>query len=259
MKESQNGKSIGLVNGTELFNASNRFRDPYTNKYEGWMFVTDIGFWVYKKDLQLAFAAGVASGDDNPNFETIDGNYTGFIGLQEIYSGNRVKSAFLMGGAGKLKRPLSIPSTNQAPSRFATNISGFTDLIFAGVGLNWKPEGREKKISIHPNVIAYWEEQPSPKFDALTKKDLKEKASTFLGAEADVFFKYNLLKDLQLFFVASAFFPGTHYRDIQGKPLTSDQDKALDALDQTGFSKDQLPNLGHDIAYTFNAGLEFKF
>ena len=68
-----------------------------------------------------------------------------------------------------------------------------------------------------------------------------------------------VLKDLKLFFVASVFFPGTHYRDIKGKPLNSTQQKLLDRLDRTGFSADRIPNLGDDIAYIANMGLEFKF
>ena len=119
--ESQNGKLIGVVNTSfgdltppiDLINSENRFRNPYVNLFRGWMFVADAGHWIYKKDLLISVAAGVASGDDNPNYVSKDGTYDGFIGLQEIYSGKRVRSAFVLGGAGKLKRPMSAPSTNQ--------------------------------------------------------------------------------------------------------------------------------------------------
>jgi len=273
--ETQNGVTIGSVTkqvtvcnadnfsvcqnkDVLLINKNNRYRDPYTNKYKGWMFVTDGALWVYKKDLQVAVMAGIASGDDNPNLETIDGDYTGFIGLQEMYSGDRVKSAFVLGGAGKLRRPLAEPNSLQAPSRFARSLSRFTDLVFTGAAIKWDPRGWANDILIHPNIIAYWEDKPINKFDPFTKKELNQHASTFLGIETNVFFHYFPIKNLKLFVVGSIFIPGQHYTDIRGKPLTPDQDAELDLLDQTGATQ-TIPNLGDSTAFTVNAGFEFRF
>lgn len=246
--ESQNGKEIGFVEGVgNLFNTNNRFRNPFTNRYEGWMFVFDASYWVYKQDLKLAATAGVASGDDNPNFETKDGEFSGFIPLQEIYSGKRVKSAFVLGGAGKLRRPLSSPNTVQAPSRFAQNVSGFTNLIFLGSGATWQPTNWPKGLKVRPNILAYWEERSTGN------------ARTYLGAETNIFLNYYLFEQLEFFFVGSIFFPGTFYADRKGIPISERQEDDLDNLDRTGFEEDRIPDLGNDIAYTFNLGLTYEF
>jgi hypothetical protein len=265
--ESQNDAVIGTVAGNVgyltgpviLQNSTRRFRNPYTNKYEGWMFVIDGAVWAYKKDLKLAAMTGITTGDDNPNDETIDGVYSGFIPLQEIYSGGRVRSTYLLGGAGRLTRPLSAPTTVQATSKFSRTVNGFSNLVFLGASLHWVPQGREKAYAVNPNVIAYWQEKPSNKFDAFTKAELNCLASTYLGTELNLFAHYMVLKDLKLFFIGGVFFPGTHYRDIKGKPLNATQKELLDRLDVTGFSADRIPNLGDDVSYVGNIGLEFKF
>jgi len=60
-------------------------------------------------------------------------------------------------------------------------------------------------------------------------------------------------------FVSSIFFPGTHYKDRRGVPLTPEQEATLDEPDTTGFEQDRISNLGNDIAYTFNLGLTYSF
>jgi hypothetical protein len=254
--ESQNGQEFDVIDGMELINKSNRFRNPYTNIFKGWMFVADLSTWIYQKDLKLSVAVGISSGDDNPNEATIDGDYTGFIPLQSIYSGKRVRSSFVLGG--KLKRPLDAPRFEQAPSKFAQEVSDFTNIIYTGMSIDWEPQEWEKNFKLNPNVLAYWQEKPTRKFDAFTKEFLDERASTYLGVELNIFAHYFLLKDLKLFFVGAVVFPGTHYKDIRGIPLTSDQDKALDRLDRVA-GVDRIPNLGSDTAFTYNLGLEFKF
>src|SRR5690606_34082709 len=112
--ESQNGQVIGEVDSVGyltappgeklvLKNSQQRFRNPYKNMYNGWMLVADASYSSKNKNFSVAATVGVASGDDNPNFDRRDGTYDGFISLQEIYSGKRVRSVFLFGGAGKVK------------------------------------------------------------------------------------------------------------------------------------------------------------
>ncbi|HEB41621.1 MAG TPA: hypothetical protein ENI08_01205 [Candidatus Dependentiae bacterium] len=261
-------QTINVIDPAEnitLFNAENRFRNPFSNIYKGWMFVADAACWIYKKDFQLAGTIGVASGDDNPNEETKDGDFAGFIGLQELYYGKRVKSAFVLGNAGKLRRPLSVPKSNQAPTRFARVVSRFTNLVFVGGALNWQPRERKKLLTVHPNVLFYWQESPVNKFGPVQEngrivfRELNERARMFLGTELNIFVDYYILKDLKLFCVGSVFIPGGHYDDIRGKPLDAEQQKRLDRFDTTGFDGDRLPNLGDDVAFTLNLGLEFKF
>lgn len=242
-----------------LINAKNRFRNSYNNRYNGWMFVTDAGWWIYKKDLLWSFAVGAASGDENPNVITKDGVFSGFIGLQEIYSGKRVRSAFLMGGAGKAKRPLSAPTeVIQVSSPYAISVSGFTNLVFFGSSLLWKPSNWSRQFSFNPNIMVYWQQKATKKFNALQRIQTGDNASRFLGVETNVFIDYYVFKTMKVFFVPSVFFPGSHYEDIRGLPLNKDQDDLLKNL-APNFSADRLPNIGKDIAYTLNLGLEFRF
>jgi hypothetical protein len=259
--EDQNGQQIGTVpsigylvgsdtNPIILKNSIGRFGNPYTNKYEGWMFVTDAAYSFLDKDLLLAVTAGVTSGDDNPNIESKDGNYAGFIGLQEVYSGKRVRSVFLLGGAGRVRRLLSTPSDEevQAPSKEAQAISGFTNLVFCGTSLKWKPKTWKKQFEINPNVLALWQERQIGR------------ARTFLGVETGLFINYNLLKDLKLFWVSSLFFPGSHYKDRMGTPVnTQDQLDDVDSEDPTGYTQDRIAKQGANVAYTFNLGLIYSF
>jgi hypothetical protein len=258
--QAQNGQEIGKVDslgyilnqpGTkiQLKNSKGRFGNPYTNQYKGWMFVTDAAYSFCDKDLLLAAAAGVTSGDDNPNFETKDDSYDGFIGLQETYSGKRVRSVFLLGGAGRIKRLLSTPSADdiQAPSTKAQGVSGFTNLVFCGTSLKWKPKSWKKPFDINPNVYAFWQEHKIGT------------ARTFLGTEANLFINYSLLKDLKFFWVSSMFFPGSHYKDRMGTPvLTLEEQAFLNSENPTG-TQDRIPGLGANVAYTFNLGLIYTF
>lgn len=258
--EDQNGQQIGKVDslgyilnepGTqiELKNSKSRFGDPYTNTYRGWMFVADAGYSFGDKSLLWTAAAGVASGDDNPNFETKDGNYTGFIGLQETYSGKRVRSVYLLGGAGKLKRPFSAPNQDQlqAPNTKAQNISGFSNLVFCGTALKWNPKTWKKFFEVNPNVYAFWQEHATGN------------ARTFLGTEANIFINYSLLKDLKIFWVSSMFFPGSFYKDRKDVSILTPEEAAYyNDTNPTGI-QDRIANLGNDIGYTFNLGLIYSF
>jgi hypothetical protein len=271
-----NGRSIGFVDGfstdlsyipnnvlpalsDELFNANNRYRNGYKNKYKGWMLVTDGALFFCDKQFQLAATAGIASGDDNPNFQTIDGDYAGFIGLQEIYAGKRVRSTFILGSAGKVQVPLSIPTTDQSPSKFAQSNSGFTNLVFWGSGLHYEPKGVKRRIIFNPNMYMYWQDRPTHKFDVLKKAESDQFASTFLGTELNLFFDYYLFKDMKLFYVSSIFVPGKHFADIKGKPFNSRHAKALDACTAESIKTKGIPNIGDDVAFTLNIGLEYRF
>jgi hypothetical protein len=269
---SQNGLFIGNATDPQtglpiqLFNDLNRFRNPYTNTLKGWMVVADGAYWLCDRTVRLAAGAGVASGDEdpnkdinNPNESNVDGDYKGFIGLQEIYTGNRIQSVFLLGGAGRIPRPLTSPAqSSNVLVTVPTNISGFTNLIFVGSSLLWSPKVQSKGFNVRPNLLAYWQQHATKKFDIKTKMSSKEFARNFLGTELNCFFDINLLEELKLFVVGSAFIPGSHYKDIKGTPLNRDQQKILDLLDPTGF-EDGIPLLGDDTAYTLNFGLEYRF
>lgn len=258
--EESNGMIIGTVGDTTLSNNKNRFRDAYNNQYQGWMAVFDGLAWMYKKDLSIAIAAGVASGDDNPNIDTQDRVYSGFIGLQEIYSGgSRVRSAFVLGGAGKVPRPLSQPTSNQAPNPFSNQVSGFTNLVFGGTGIKWAPQGFKHRFTVHPNLISYWQHYQTKAYSAKLARHLDCNASAHLGVEGNLFFDYYPSKNVKLFGVGSIFVPGQHYADIKGMPLNREQQRVIEEFNRTGFDETRTPNVSDNVSYTFNIGLQFNF
>lgn len=258
---SQNIGTIGYATDIiELKNSDRRFRtgpngDGYYNKYKGWMAVGDASYWVYRKVFQVAVTAGYASGDQDPNFDVIDGDFKGFIGLQEAYSGKRVKSVFLLGTVGKAKRPGTAPENPLSNKDYASCCSGFTNLAFVGSGCTWKPTC-ETRFVFNPNVFAYWEPSPGKKYDPVLQMNSAQDASKFLGVELNAFLSYYPFASLKCFAIGSMFLPGQHFKDIKGKPLDENQKRAL-AKYKNSF--DTLPNIGDDIAYTFNIGMEFAF
>jgi len=271
---SQNGKFIGLApnpttpddptKNVTLFNSLNRFRDSYNNKFKGWMVVGDIAYWFAQRTMRFAIGGGAASGDkdpnvdiENPNDSNFDGDYKGFIGLQELYTGDRVQSVFLLGGAGRIPRPLLVPTGLSVLDRIPTNVSGFNNLVFVGGSYLWSPKMFKKNFNLRPNILAYWQQFTTNKFDLITKKSSLDPARNFLGTEINTFFDLELVRDFKFFLVGSVFFPGGHFTDIKGTPLSKDQQRILDRLDVTGV--DTVPLLGDSTAYTLNIGLEYRF
>lgn len=259
---SSNGTAI-TADGVTVYNGLSRFRAPYENSYGGYMIVADAAFWLYKKDLKIAVGAGVASGDRNPNANltdpnepNIDGNYQGFIGLQELYRGGQVLSGFVM-GSGKLTRPLSAPNTG---SQFASVVDGFSNIIYAGTSLKYEPKEWERKFSLHPNLLGYWQQAGTTKFDIATGQSSTELADKFLGTEFNVFSIIGLAEDVSLSVSAAVFVPGAHYNDIKGKPFNAAQRKLLDAANRTSIaSASDLAVISNDPGYSFAVGLSYKF
>ncbi|MBA2307524.1 hypothetical protein H0W26_05310 [Candidatus Dependentiae bacterium] len=264
--ESENGQIIGTNSLGSLLNAPNRFSDPYINKYRGFMFVYDMGYFVCKPDIKLCAAFGYASGDANPNKDEefvgdsqVDGEYEGFIGLQESYSGTLVRSAFLLSGSGKVPRPLSFPS-EEVLDPFATSVSRFTNLVYAGASAYYRPSWSRKKWSYNVNLLGYWTDFSSPFFDRRTvQNSLNRFARNYLGTELNVFIEAQLIEDLRFFTIAALFIPGSHYRDIKGRPLSKAQQSFLDNFDKTGIINARVPLLGTDKSYFVNMGFEYRF
>jgi hypothetical protein len=264
--ESDNGRIIGSVGGVDYYNSKTRFRDQYRNKLKGWMIVADGAYWFHDRQLRVACGGGVASGDENPNLNVADPNdsnvdrdYKGFIGLQEIYTGNRIQSVFLLGGVGRVPRLLSPPNARNVTQKFPSKTSGFTNLIFTGASLYWTPKWCQRRIDIRPNVLSYWQQHKTKKFNALTKLSSTEFARTHIGVEVNSFVSLELVKDFQVYGVGSAFVPGDFYKDVKGTPLNKAQQAILDRADVTGADVDNLPLLGDDVAWTVNFGLEYRF
>ncbi len=247
-----NGQQIGA---TGFYNGTKRFRDAYTTKYRGWMAVADASVWVYKKDLKMALSAGMTSGDDNPkNKSGAVREYRGFIPLQELFSGDKVRSVFGIGGS--LVRPAGILS----PGGFASTIDGFTDLIFSGMGMTYAPEGYTYPFSINPNVLVFWKAHRVPAFDSITNANsTTDLASNRLGTELNTFFTLKLTDALKFSSTMAVFLPGKHYSDITGSPLDGDTATALKEAAASGDSIELLPTVGDDVAFTISGGLTYSF
>lgn len=263
--------SSGTPQTWVLQNSTNRFIDPYKNYLRGKMAVADMAYWLYKRDLKIAMTAGIATGGENPNRDLdtpgdtrgVSGEFDGFIPLQEIYNGQRVQSVFLLGGAGRAPRPLTTPSSVADLSEtVASTVSGFSDLVFIGMSLYWQPKASCIPFKIFPNILFYWEDAPTLKFDAhaVPPRSVPNKfARSYLGCEINNFFDIELAKDFKLFLIGSVFIPGGHYTDIKGKPLSAEQKRMLENAALNGVDVDTLPLLSNDIAYTMNIGFEARF
>lgn len=258
-RDTTNGAAIA---GTTYYNGLSRFRPAYTNKYQGYMAVADMGYWILQDKLRIATTAGIASGDINPNANLadplsakVDGTYDGFVSLQELYAGNMVKSVFVMGGAKKLVRPLSAPNTG---NKFSPTIDSFSNLVFSGTGLTYKNTLNGRKIAINPNVLTYWEHVAGNKFDINTGLTTSEKASKNLGVEFNVITKINLSEDLVFDCMFAMFRPGQHYTDVKGQPFNAAQRAVVDSYDPTSIV-DNLPILWDETAYSFATGLTYSF
>lgn len=255
------GTSNGsAISGTALYNGLSRFRDPYENKYHGYMAVADIAYKI-TPSVKIAMTGGIASGDKNPNANlldpydaNVDGTYDGFIPLQEVYSGKQVKSAFVM-GAGKLKRPLSAPNTGD---QFAQVVNGFSNLKFLGFGSEYKVKFSIRGFKLQPNLLAYWEENATNKFDIATGLSLNEPAHKFLGTEGNIFITVDLSDEITLKLSGAVFKPGQHYYDIKGKPMNAAQRKIINAYNSTSIA-DSIPVLSTDNAYSFTVGMTYSF
>lgn len=260
----ENGQEIG---SSGLYNAVDRFNDAYNNKYKGAMIVADFTAAV-RSNVKISTAVAYASGDQNPNRDqlaigdsNIDGDYQGFIPFQSNYAGRTVVSAFFL-GAGRIARPLNTTPSTSNKDRVAAVDSGFTNIVLYGFGSDMLVNIWSKKSRMRPNILFGWQATPSKKFDLTTKKDLDEEANKYLGFEMNIFSELEFTKNLKGFLVTGIFFPGTHFREIKGKPITSDQKELLDKAPICGddlFDRNNLPLLNNKKAFLLNIGLEYSF
>ncbi|KKR97244.1 MAG: hypothetical protein UU47_C0001G0017 [candidate division TM6 bacterium GW2011_GWE2_41_16] len=253
------------VSDTPLYNALNRFRDPYQNTLEGSMALFDISYAIIPR-IKVAGTIGFASGDANPNMDLDeigdsqeDGNYKGFISLQETYSGKRVRSAFLMSGSGRIPRIASIPRDG-LPGTYPSQVSQFTNLGFLGGALWLKPLICGHEFGVNPNILSYWQTYQTRIFDRKTCQfDPGHLAHPHLGVEGNVYFDTTLPHGVKLIFVGGVFVPGRYFADIKGVPLSSAEMKIFDRPDQTGITIDCAPTHGNSPAYFWNASIEYAF
>lgn len=251
-----NGLTIGTVGGTVLFNAADRFRPGYKNKFAGFMFVTDGSYTFPKSSTIIAATYGFASGDANPNGtgNEYDKTYHGFIGLQEGYAGKKVPSVLVL-NARAMQRPLTLKPYETA----AGTDQSFTDMHYFGAGLTLCPKYHDpKKISIQSNVLGYIKDQKTYKINESTGAATSDIASNFLGVEWNLRVKQEILKDLYIMGDFAIFMPGDHYDDTKGIRLRSDIFSILDAKDKAAVDSANY-RLGNDPAIFANLALSYKF
>jgi hypothetical protein len=258
--EAYNGQ---LIAGTTLQNTNDRFSNEFSQHFKGAMVFFDTGYWFWNKQVQLAGTVGYASGDENPNesftnprLAPTDTTYEGFVGLQEIFTGGRVESAFLL-GQRRLVRPLSLPEDALSQGFFAASLAEFTNLVFTGLALHVKPSG-VGKLLWRQNLLFFWQPVATHAFDLATKTVFSHKfARSFLGTEINSFVDFFPLEQLKAFVIFSLFIPGSHFTDIKGTPLSREQVNIIN--NDAGQNLGKLPLLGTDCAYTLNVGIEYKF
>ncbi len=248
------------VNYIKDKNGSDRFRCGYKNDFNGWAAVLDAAYNFRKWDFKVAVSWGYASGDFDPHKEEKNKKYNAFIGLHEGYCGKRVPSLFIL-DQRLLKRPLSLQYPYGKLTEVETDIS-FSNIQMVGVGLTWSPAySQNRKVSINPNVIGFWTTKSSHKIDYLCKNQPEVSckwARDFMGTEANLIVKSEIIKDLTLFGKFAVFSPGGYFEDMQGIPLDGDFFNKL-AMPVKDDYDSRLYRLASDTAYHMNIGIEYQF
>ena len=237
------------INSTGKYSGTNRFRDPYKNKFRGWMGVVDAAMSFREGTMKVSVAGGVASGDVNPNKNKTGSvrEYNGFISQQELYGGKRVKSVFVMGPSRALVRPNPVEDATTK----ASGAEGFSNIVFGGMGIDIAPADKSKGWKVNPNVLLFWQEHRSTKFNST---DL---ASNRLGTELNVIGSMVITENLKFSGSAALFLPGKYYYDIKGTALSSDVASMVKEA-QAGVAE-LLPTLGNDPAFSLSVGMAYSF
>jgi hypothetical protein len=277
--EASNGEVIYSHNAPTNFKSSaTRFTNPYRVIYGGNMFVADGSYKIKGTDTKFSLAGAYASGDENPHKILGNGlidngsyfNYDGFVGLQELYSGKRVKSVLLLSGAGRIPRMLSIPVSRTGSRGFADTVSRFNNIMSLGCSAETKLSVEKYLLSINPNILMYWQPHAAKRYQALLSSatSLNDPAfynsrpefiSQHLGTEANIILNTYVVEDLNCFLTMAVFYPGAHYHDVKGTPISKEQAAYLDRMDRSGVSVETEPLVGENPAYFFNLGFTYKY
>jgi len=245
VNSTQNGQQIG---DTGLYNAIDRVRPKQRFFYHGYFFVFDASYDIISKQVKACSDAGIVSGhlDDfnDVNLLTTDQkmnqNYNGFVPLQSVYSGNRLKHLVMLN--------LAVPRfTVQDPQLGLDNLhvqsrvtgvttitDTFTNLAYTGFGIEVTPaKFKDQKALIKPTLYSYWMME-TPKMPDGTQ------ASSALGTTLSVEFKAILKECLECGGFVGWMIPGQHYKDMAGTQLEGGK-------------------LGSDTAYLLNFTMTYKF
>jgi hypothetical protein len=249
--------AVVAAGGINIQSAADRYRTAYTNTYGGWMGVLDAAYNFKEAKTKLALGGGYASGDGDPDREQKSKTYKGFVGLNEIYSGKRIKSVIVL-DERVLQRPVILSTAGNIE---ASKDLSFTDLAFGGMSAVWTPNLLNKKWTINSNGLLFWkayqENKPNVAKDG-TATLTDQKASKFMGTELNLLTRVELLKDFCLFANLGVFVPGGYFKDFSGIALGKDEFiKAFDDIATVADVKDY--RLKSDNAYHMNIGFSYKF
>lgn len=252
--------------GNNLKNGPERFNDPYKNFYKGFMAVGDLSY-NFCKQFKMSVGAGIATGGENPNRDlnllndsNVDSDYTGFIGVQELYSGTRVKSLFLLAGPSRIPRLLSSPTPQVTPrvrDRLTESVSHFTNLIFVG----WSANMNFGRWNLNPNIINYWADHAPRIFNRNNPRLVNGGCvRNWLGTEANLSADIVFCNDLKMYLKGAVFLPGSFYDDLKGLERSPGKNSFLDSEDRTGVDdqRERPLVLGNDPALMLNVGVEYR-
>lgn len=264
------------------FIGNERFRKPFKLDYAGFMFLGDISYTFEKCPLKIAVAGAYISGDAYPYNEERSRNFNGFMTQRDYnYIGHEVRSlTVLFARIGP--RPLNIALNKLYAYNHYQDMS---NLAYFGAGLHWYPLKKKDKMSINPNVLAFWTPGRVNKWDpngnpnintgdpvlnaiqnfALTQARTKlgftgwestERASRYMGTELNLIAEYFILENLRLYTLDAIFFPGQLYKDLRGQPNRNTR-----RIDITPGREGEAvyESLGTKIAYGLNLGLRYTF
>ena len=216
----------------------------------------------------MSAALGIATGDEDPrkalalgrsDIRSVD--YNGFITLNESYAGKRVTSMLFFNGFGAFPRVFDLGLEGVTQDMTVNNITGFSNLIYAGVSCDYHYKNTARTWRVSPNLLFYWQEEAACRFETTVHPSKPHIpwhkphfVDNFLGTELNILAQIEALKDLTFFTLAGVFVPGYHFDEIKGMPLNDAQ--ATFVKEKTG-PREAL--LGHDSAYFINFGLKYTF
>ncbi len=257
-----------------FFNGLNRFTNQYENHLRGAMFVFDFAY-KFPRTIKVAGTAGIATGGEDPNKDLAsigesnrEKDFRGFVGEQEIYSGKRVRSLFVMAGEGKIPRVFSIPAFDTIDGE-PRRTSRFTNLILAGTGVQIKPSIGSVICDMRSNILAFWVDKRPRVFEARKHPDesfehrahVKRVLDSFLGVEINFILEAEIIKDLTFIFNSAVFIPGGFFRDLKGVPLKRDHREFLQVqkVPTQALRVKKIPLIGNDLGFFVNFAFEYRF
>lgn len=264
---SENGKYIGTVDATPLYNAFDRFRPEQQRFLSGYFFVADVIYEFIPKAFNAAIGIGYASGyidhqcDTNviPSDELMNGLFPAFIPLQSVYSGKRLRHLVLF-NEGVPRFNVKLPNAdlsgkNVTAVQTTDIVNEMTNIAFIGTRFDWRVQAWKKSaVNIAQNIVCYWAPETAdytiPDDSDVAVDDVPiglrviatEHSSNFIGTEFTTEFSAMLYEKIKISGYFGVIFPGPHYKDMAG----------------TIIKKHNVPT-GCDLGYVGNIGAAYFF